>query len=133
MDNVEYHDIIPEYARKGQLRHDDVAERYRDMGWDVKTWDISRCGIDLRAISPDGDEIHIFELTNWAESTYMTRGRIFGMVNNLKNEKEELKEKYPLATIKPWIIASYFWQLEPYLDYLRKERIYWEIEGELEE
>lgn len=133
MDRAEYHKVTAENARKGQLRHDVIAEKYREMGFDVKTWNISRCGIDLRAVSPDKTEIDIFELTNWAETTNMMPDRIFSMVNNLKLEKEELQEKYPHATIRPIIIASYFVHLEPYLDYLRKERIYWEVEGELSE
>lgn len=133
MDRAEYHDVTAAYARKGQLRHDAIAEKYRNIGWDVKTWDISRCGIDLRAISPDKTEIDIFELTNWAQTTNMMPDRIFSMVNNLKLEKRELQKKYPHATIRPWIIVSYFNHLEPYLPYLRDEGIYWEVEGELEE
>jgi len=103
------------------------------MGFDVETWDIRRYGIDLRAISPDKTEIDIFELTNWAQTTFMTKGRMFRIVNNLILEKRELQEKYPEAVIMPILIVSYFKHLEHYLDYLRVEGIRWSVEGELGE
>jgi len=133
MQDERHHPITSYTAQKGQLRHDAIKEKYLGMGFDVETWDIRRYGIDLRAISPDKTEIDIFELTNWAQTTFMTKGRMFRIVNNLILEKRELQEKYPEAVIMPILIVSYFKHLEHYLDYLRVEGIRWSVEGELGE
>lgn len=125
------HSVSKSLAAKGQRKVTKWRKRYEEDGWIVETWSPAARGIDMRARKegfsscPEegftAGETRLFEITNYARTSWMSVERALQYIENLHEATEDERRLHPDWLIRRILIYNYKENLPGEL----KDKFFW--------